>query len=164
MPSFLSLFSFDLFFLIFLFSRQLWHTTFPSLMHFLCIKFIVSIMHSDPDSDINYRLEMTTDGSTELPGKRDQRPRRGSHLSDTWALPCSWTLKRCSEGKIKTEALKIWTVGYVNLWWDARFSRGGSKRSLRLETPQNFRVQTRIPSRELQLNLTHKTRSTQQNL
>lgn len=69
MPSILSLFPFDLFFLIFLFSRQLQHTTFSSLMHVLCIMLVVSIIHSDPDSDINYRLEMTTDGSTELPGK-----------------------------------------------------------------------------------------------
>lgn len=30
---------------------------------------IASIIHSDPDSDINYRLGMTTDGSTELSGK-----------------------------------------------------------------------------------------------
>lgn len=108
---------------------------------------------------------MTTDGSTELSEKGTNALGEEATPANTWALPWSWTLKRCGEGKIKTGAPKIWTVGYVNLCRVARFSHGGSERSLWLETLQNFQVQTQIPSRgELQLNLTHKTKSTKQNL
>lgn len=117
---------------------------------------IVSIIHSDPDSDINYRLSIH--GSTELPGKGTSALREEATSATPEDAPDPELWGDAAKARSK-QHLKYGPSGMRTCVWSHTSLAVAQRGHCDSKRPRNFRVQTWIPCRgELQLNFTHKPR------